>query len=49
MTKQHPCHLPNSTALLCIGVVGFGLAETPLRLCSTIVVVSDRLELGRWR
>ena len=49
MTKQHTCHLPTSTALFCIGVAGFGLAGTPLRLCSAIVVVSDRRELGRWR
>ncbi len=49
MTKQHTCHLPNSTALFCIGVAGFGLVETALRLCSTFVVVSDSLGLGRWR
>jgi hypothetical protein len=49
MNKQHTCHLPNSTALFCIGVSRFGLAEAQLRLCSTIVVVSDMLGLGRWR
>ncbi len=49
MTKQHTCHLPNSTVLFCIDVAGFDLAETPLRLCSAIVVDSDILELGRWR
>lgn len=49
MTKQHICHLPHSTVLFCIGFASFGLAETPLRLWSAIVVVSDILGLGRWR
>jgi hypothetical protein len=49
MPEPRTCHLPNSTALFCVGVARFGLAEAQLRLCSAIVVVSDIPGLGRWR
>jgi hypothetical protein len=47
MTKQHTCHLPDSTPPFCMGIARFGLPKTLLRLCSAIVIVSDIPALGR--
>ena len=45
MPEPRTCHLPNSTALFCTGVDGFGLAEALQRRRADIVF-SDMTELG---
>ena len=45
MNKQHTCHLPNSTALFCIGVDGLDQAEV-LQRHDADIVFSNMTELG---
>jgi hypothetical protein len=49
MPKARTCHLPNSTALFCIGVERLGQAE-PLQRHGGGIVVAKLAELGgrRW-
>ena len=45
MSKPHTCHLPDITALFCIGLERLGLVEA-LPCHGTAIVVSAMTELG---
>jgi hypothetical protein len=48
MPEPRTCHLPNITALFCIGVDLLGLVEA-LQRHGANIVVSNMTELGGWR
>ena len=48
MLKPRTCHLPNCTALFCVGVDGLGQAKV-LQRHDTDIVFSNIIELGGGR